>query len=266
MRLAGLIFVLAAAFAAPAAAQAIQEFRDCPDCPVMVRVPGGTFEMGSNDDLAGPVRSVTLKPFAVGKFEVSWDEFEACVRAGGCSLADQEKMSRGADSGFGKGNRPVIRMSWNDAKTYIAWINTRVAGAPYRLLSEAEWEYAARAGSKTAFQWGDEIGTGNAQCYGCGGPFDDSKTAPVGSFKPNAFGLYDMYGNVWEWVEDCVNSNYAGAPTDGSAWLSGDCSKRVIRGGSWNNNVHYQLATFRFQDAAGMRLSNFGIRVGRTLN
>ena len=138
------------------------------------------------------------------------------------------------DSGFGRGTKPVINVNWDDAQQYVAWFS-KMTGQPYRLLTEAEWEYAARAGTTTAYSWGDEIGKGNANCNGCGSKWDNRETSPVGSFKPNAFGLYDMHGNVWQWVQDCYHDNYNGAPTDGSAWTSGDCSRRVLRGGAWGN-------------------------------
>jgi formylglycine-generating enzyme required for sulfatase activity len=140
----------------------------------------------------GPQHKVTIaKPFAVSKFAVTFDEWDACVVLGGCPQA--------SDSGFGRGKRPVINVNWDDAQQYVAWLS-RMTGRPYRLLTEAAWEYAARAGSTTAYFWGDEIGVGNANCKGCGNQTDNRETSPVGSFKPNAFGLYDTHGNVWQWV------------------------------------------------------------------
>src|SRR5205823_12154354 len=139
---------------------------------------------------------------------------------GGC---DGYKPS---DYGWGRGRRPVINVSWDDAKAYAAWLANRT-GKAYRLLSEAEWEYAARAGTTTVYFWGDAIGNNNANCDGCGSQWDKRQTAPVGSFKSNAFGLYDMAGNVWQWVQDCYHADYQGAPTAGSEWTSGDCSRRV---------------------------------------
>ena len=143
--------------------------------------------------------------------------------------------------GWGRDNRPVVNVSWNDAKEYVGWLNRKtgrdpeLVGQTYRLLSEAEWEYAARAGSTTAFWWGDDVGRNNANCDGCGSQWDNTKTAPVGSFKANDFGLYDMAGNVWEWVQDCYQNSYDGAPKDGSVWEDGaDCAARVLRGGSWS--------------------------------
>ena len=201
-----------------------QCFRECAkDCPEMVVVPAGEFMMGSpatekgRYDNEGPQHTVTIaKPFAVSKFDVTFADWDACVSVGGCPQV--------GDSGFGRGTRPVINVSWDDAQQYVAWFS-KMTGQPYRLLTEAEWEYAARAGSTTAYFWGDEIGKGNANCNGCGSQWDNRQTSPVGSFKPNAFGLYDMAGNVWQWVQDCYHDNYDGAPTDGSAWTIGDCNQ-----------------------------------------
>ena len=154
--------------------------------------------------------------------------------------------------------------AWDDAQQYVAWFS-EMTGKPYRLLTEAEWEYAARAGSTTAYSWGDEIGAGNANCDGCGSGWDNSKTAPVGSFNPNAFGLYDMAGNVWRWVQDCYHGDYTGAPTDGSAWTSGDCSRRVIRGGSWSGIPQVLRSAYRVSYVSVVRTGNLGFRIGRTL-
>ena len=136
------------------------------------------------------------------------------------------------DRGWGRGNRPVINVSWKDAQSYVRWLSQRT-GHRYSLPSESEWEYVARAGTDTRYSWGDEIGRNRANCDGCGSRWDDEQTAPVGSFSPNAWGVHDMHGNVWEWVEDCWNDSYVGAPSDGSAWESGECGYRVLRGGSW---------------------------------
>ena len=239
-------------------------FRECAqDCPEMVVLPTGEFMMGApatekdrNDD-EGPQRSVTIaKPFAVSKFEVTFADWDACVSVGGCPQV--------GDSGFGRGTRPVIYVSWDEAQQYAAWFS-KMTGRPYRLLTEAEWEYAARAGSTTAYFWGDEIGKGNANCGGCGSQWDGRQTAPVGSFVPNAFGLYDMAGNVWQWVQDCYHDNYNGALTDGSAWTTGDCSRRAVRGGSWFNGPPNVRSAGRDGVAAGGRGDRLGFRLGRTL-
>jgi formylglycine-generating enzyme required for sulfatase activity len=159
----------------------------------------------------------------------------------------------------------VINVSWDDTSTYVAWL-TRKTGNPYRLLSEAEFEYAARAGTRTAYPWGTEVGKGNANCDGCGTQWDNKQTATVGSFAANGLGLYDMIGNVDEWTEDCYRDSYSGAPTDGSAWTTGDCRTRVLCGGSWGSDPRYLRSTFRLRNTTDVRYSNNGFRLGRTLN
>jgi formylglycine-generating enzyme required for sulfatase activity len=159
-----------------------------------------------------------------------------------------------------------------DAQQYVVWFS-KMTGRRYHLLTEAEWEYAARAGSTTAYFWGDDIGKGNANCSGCGSPWDDRGTSPVGSFKPNAFGLYDMAGNVWQWVQDCYHGNYDAAPTDASAWqadgsawhIGGDCSQRVVRGGSWCYHPQNLRSAGRSWNPTVCRHGNIGFRLGRTL-
>jgi formylglycine-generating enzyme required for sulfatase activity len=156
-------------------------------------------------------------------------------------------------------------VSWNDAKEFVRWLS-RKTGQPYRLLTEAEWEYAARAGSTSAYSWGNNIGTGNANCDGCGSQWDKRQTAPVGSFHTNAFGLYDMPANVWEWCEDKWPADYTGGPPkDGSAWLGGDGSLRVIRGGSWNHDPRSLRSAYRYRNQASNRSNVVGFRVARTL-
>jgi formylglycine-generating enzyme required for sulfatase activity len=169
-----------------------------------------------------------------------------------------------SDVGWGRGPRPAINVSWHDAQTYVKWL-FRITGKQYRLLSGAEYEYAARAGTRTAYPWGDEIGKGEANCNGCGSKWDGKLTAPVGSFAANSFGLYDMVGNVWEWTDDCWNPSYQDAPADGSPWTSGDCSVRVIRGGSWINNPSNLRSAFRTGSSAGSLGNDRGFRVARTL-
>jgi formylglycine-generating enzyme required for sulfatase activity len=233
-------------------------------CPEMVSVPVGSFMMGSLPTEQGrfenenPQHKVTIaKPLAVSKFELTFDEWDTCVADGDCPPV--------SDSGFGRGQRPVINVTWDDARQYVAWL-AKMTGKPYRLLTEAEYEYAARGGTQTAYPWGGAIGKNNANCNGCGSQWDHSQTAPVGSFAANGFGLFDMVGNVWEWVEDCVHSNYSGAPTNGSAWIeSGNCNNRTVRGGNWKltpDNV--RSATRNWYSADG-RDSGLGVRVGRTL-
>ena len=158
----------------------------------------------------------------------------------------------------------MINVNWDDAQAYVKWLS-RMTGKKYRLLSEAEWEYAARAGTTTAYYWGDEIGKNNANCHRCGSQWDNLKTSPVGSFKPNLFGLYDMAGNVWQWVHDCDHADYKGAPTDGLAWTTGDCGRRIVRGGSWGYFPVDPRSAYRYGDNADDRNYTTGFRVARTL-
>ena len=213
-------------------------------------------ECGDNEI---PVHEVTIsRPFAVSRHEVTFQQWDACAAAGGC-------FHRPDDDGWGRGLRPVINVSWKDAQEYVRWLSEET-GATYRLLTEAEWEYAARAGSTTAYSWGNEIGSGRANCRACGSQWDFRQTAPVGSFPANAWGLHDMHGNVYERVEDCWNGDYSGAPSTGGAWLSGDCSRRVFRGGSW----FYAPSSLRSANREGLtsdlRDLNLGFRVARTLS
>jgi formylglycine-generating enzyme required for sulfatase activity len=195
----------------------------------------------------------------VSRFDVTFADWDACVSVGGCP-----QEGRASDAGWGRGTRPVIYVSWDDAQAYVAWLS-RMTGKAYRLLNEAEWEYAARAGSTTAYFWGEEIGKNNANCNGCGSQWDNLQTSPVGSFKPNDFGLHDMAGNVWQWVQECYHRNYDGAPDDGSAWISGDCGFRVVRGGSWNNAPEILRSARRNGNSPFNRSYLLGFRVGRTL-
>jgi formylglycine-generating enzyme required for sulfatase activity len=239
-------------------------FSDCPrDCPQMVVVPPGQFVMGSDPTESGhyaqegPQHMVVIsKPFAVSKFEVTFVQWDACVAVGGCPAA--------SDSEFGRDAQPVINVSWDDAKLYVAWLS-RMTGKNYRLLSEAEWEYAARAGTLSAFPWGDDAGNGNANCYTCGGRWDNKMPAPVGSFASNAFGLYDMQGNVWEWCEDSWHADYQSAPQDGAAWQGGDTLLRVLRSGSWEYIPRNIRSASRKGVSPVNRSDNFGMRVARTL-
>jgi formylglycine-generating enzyme required for sulfatase activity/uncharacterized caspase-like protein len=246
-------------------------FRDCDVCPEMVVVPAGSFTMGSppgeegRSDSEGPQRWVTIaRPLAVGKFEVTFDEWDACVSAGGCS-------HRPNDQGWGRGRRPAIDVSWNDiTQQYLPWLS-RKTGKTYRLLSEAEWEYVARAGTTTPFWWGSSISTGQANyngnfTYGGGAKGEyRQRTVPVDSFAPNPWGLYNVHGNVREWVQDCWNDNYNGAPTDGSARTTGDCGRRVLRGGSWYIDPWLLRSASRYGYTPDYRFYDLGFRVGRTL-
>lgn len=261
---------------------AAETFRDCSQCPEMTVIPAGTFKMGSPQaELSaneGPQHSVTIrKPFAVGIYNVTFDQWDACVIDGAC------EGNSPSSQGWGRGNRPVINVSWYDAQLYVAWLNERVRSSvqgasapppdasatppsgPYRLLTEAEWEYAARAGTTTAYYWGDDRRKGMANCDGCGSEWDNQQTAPVGSFPPNPFGLYDMAGNVLQWTEDCYHENYNGAPTDGSAWKGRICDARMMRGGSWFNSTYYIRASQRFIVSPHFRANNAGFRVAKTL-
>ena len=196
----------------------------------MVLIPGGTFYMGDLSDKGleneKPVHFVTVPSFKLGKYEVTFAQWDACVRDGGCDGYHPD------DKGRGRGNMPVINVSWDDAQLFIIWLNYKTGGN-FRLPTEAEWEYAARGGGTTYFNWGDSIGQNRANCWGdlCGEAWEYA--APVGSFSVNIWGLHDMHGNVSEWGHDCWNKSYVGAPINGSAWESGYCDVRVIRGGSW---------------------------------
>ena len=173
-------------------------------------------------------------------------------------------MATADNNGWGRGRRPVINVSWDDAVAYTKWLSEQTSKR-YRLPSEAEWEYAARAGTTTKYSWGKKIGRNRANCDGCGSQWDNKKTGPVGSFPANAWGLHDMHGNVWEWVQDCWNDSYRGAPTDGSAWEGGDCSRRVMRGCSWSFSPGFLRATNRGLFTTGDRGVSIGFRIARTL-
>ena len=236
-------------------------FRDCEECPEMVVVPAGEFFMGSNEGGANekPLHKVNIaKAFAVGKFEVTFAEWDACIAAGGCPRSPEDK-------GWGRGRRPVINVSWDDVtKEYLPWLN-RTTGKTYRLLTEAEWEYAARSSTRTTFSWGNDVGKNRANCSGCGSEWDKKQTAPVGSFQPNAFGLHDMHGNVWEWVQDCYTKSYVGAPSDGSAVSDTASCPRVRRGGSWDDGPNALYPSGRLGNSPRSRFINLGFRVARTL-
>jgi formylglycine-generating enzyme required for sulfatase activity len=242
-------------------------FRECAkDCPEMIIVPAGGFMMGSpvnekgRSTNEGPQHLVTIaRPFAVSKFLVTFADWDACASVGGCP-----QEGRAWDSGWGRRTQPIINVNWDDAQVYVAWLS-KMTGKKYRLLSEAEWEYAARAGTTTAFYWGEEIGKGNANCYNCGSKWSQLRTSPVGSFEPNPFRLFDMAGNVWQWVQDCYNEDYNGAPIDGSPWETGDCEMRVVRGGSWGYFPVDPRSAYRYGDHKVDRNYNTGFRVGRTL-
>lgn len=235
------------------------EFRDCPACPLMVAIPPGTFTMGSTSGKRSerPTRTVAIqRMFALGKFEVTFKEWAACVAAGGC-------RSSPSDQGWGRGNRPVINVSWDDTQEFVRWL-TKKTGERYHLPSEAQWEYAARATSNTKYAWGDSLGDNQANCKGCGSKWSGDRTAPAGSFRKNAFGLHDMHGNVWEWMEDCWHRNYRRAPKDGRAWTGGACQQSVIRGGSFSDGANYASSSARARYFSAPRY-NFGFRVARII-
>ena len=244
--------------------------RECDACPEMVVVPEGRFRMGDlsgdGNSLERPVHDVTIAaPFAVGKYEVTFAEWDACVAGGGCT-------HRPADGGWGRGTRPVINVSWDDAQEYMRWLS-RETGKSYRLLSEAEWEYVARAGTTTEYWWGNEADRAHAN-YGrdeccermAAGADRWEYTSPVGSFEPNAFGLFDTAGNAWEWVVDCWHDSYQGAPNDGSVWAGGDCDRHVLRGGPWFVIPWFIRSADRYRIDSGIRFNFIGFRVARTLD
>jgi formylglycine-generating enzyme required for sulfatase activity len=252
-------------------------FRDCQECPEMVFIAAGSFTMGSSeseterDSNEGPEHQVIIsRPFAAGRYEITFDEWESCLKERGCNHDPN-------DQGWGRGKRPVVNVSWSDAKEYVAWLS-RKTGKGYRLLSEAEWEYVARAGTTTAFNTGVSISIGQGNfstaivqrtaglAWGVSteGQADPDKTAPVGSYVANRVGLHDVHGNVWEWVEDCTNADYFGAPRDGSAWTTGDCSRRILRGGSFIALPKDIRSARRFSDGVNARYGTFGFRVARS--
>jgi formylglycine-generating enzyme required for sulfatase activity len=256
-----------------------QSFRDCADCPEMVVIPAGRFTMGSPADEAGrdgaeaPRHLVTIgRAFALGRTEVTFAEWDACAQAGGCG-------HRPDDAGWGRGRRPVLDVSWDDARDYVTWLSRRT-GARYRLPSESEWEYAARAGTETARFWGEAADracsfanvhdrTSKSENgydwthHAC----DDghATTAPVGSFDANGFGLHDVLGNLWEWTQDCWNRDYSGAPADQAARDSGDCGSRVVRGGPWSLAPWDVRSATRRKVGAIVRNTVIGFRVARQL-
>ena len=261
---------------------------ECLECPEMVAMPAGRFTMGSpeseadRDSNEGPMHEVNItQSFSLGKFEVTRREFEYFVQSVGYTKADGCYFWNGKDlvkdqtkswrsPGFSQtDNDPVVCVSWEDAMAYVKWLSKKTK-ITYRLPTEAEWEYAARAGTKTAFYFGTSISPKQANyetsmSYG-GSVVAQSVggTVPVGGYPANSFGLHDMHGNVFEWTQDCWNNNYNGAPTNGSAWTSGDCSQRVVRGGSWLSYPRLLRSAYRFRDATADRDNYLGFRVART--
>jgi formylglycine-generating enzyme required for sulfatase activity len=232
-----------------------QWFKDIEVGPEMVIAPAGAFTMGSYEyEDETPLRKVTFSsPFAVGRFAVTFAEWDVAGL-----------VHKPGDQGWARGRRPVINVSWKDARAYAAWLS-RQTSKDYRLLSEAEWEFCCRAGTTTRYTFGDSIthqqGQFSVREWG-----DAKKTAEVGSFQSNPWGLYDTHGNVWEWCEDNWHPNYSGAPQDGSVWQGGDASQRVLRGGSWSNfNADYLRSAGRLRNQQDKRDYCFGFRLARTL-
>jgi formylglycine-generating enzyme required for sulfatase activity len=259
--------------AADAALKPGGSFRECAAsspgkdyCPDMIVLPAGSFWMGSrpseNEPLEHPQHKVKItRPFAISKYDVTFAEWDICAKYGDCAKDI-------ADGSWGRDQRPVVSVTWDDAQTYVKWLS-KITGNSYRLLSEAEYEYAARAGKETAYPWGNDIkhdGKAMANCAGCGSQWDNKQTAPVGSFDPNGFGLYDMVGNVASWTLDCVHNNYDGAPTDGSAWLAGgSCKGHVLRSASWYATPDIIRSAFRDGSAPEQRSVGLGFRIAQTL-
>ncbi len=231
--------------------------RDGSKGPVMVSIPAGEFMMGagrlSQNFDERPQHKVELKEFAISQYEITYAEYERFTKATGKRPPERIGNPRA---------RPVAEVSWQDAKDYVSWLS-RQAGHKYRLPTEAQWEYAARAGTTTPYWWGQNAGSNNAHCTGCGGSASLRQSTTIGSFEQNPWGLYDTSGNIAEWTEDCYSPNYDGAPTNGSAWYDGDCSKRVVRGGSFSNASSAVTNTRRDKYNAGTKLTHIGFRIVR---
>ncbi len=266
LRIALLGIALAACFrAAPQSADGPAAFRDTladgSPGPEMVRVPPGRFLMG---DLRGdgdfderPSHPVKIeRAFAIGRYEVTFAEYDRYGAAAGAPVPD--------DGGFGRGDRPVVNVTWQDAMAYAIWLSDQT-GQRYRLPSEAEWEYAARAGAATRFWWGDDPGSARANCAGCGSEWDSESTAPVGRLGANRFGLFDVAGNVWEWTADCYNNSYVGVPDDGCPHIYRSCGQLVVRGGSWILPPREMRAANRFRWIPVSRSDEVGFRLARDL-
>jgi formylglycine-generating enzyme required for sulfatase activity/class 3 adenylate cyclase len=218
--------------------------------PEMSMLRGGAFLMGSNEDISEkPIHQVTIKPFAISQYPISVREWNECAAAKACTFV-----------ATGRDDAPVANVSWSDAKQFVAWLADATRKA-YRLPTEAEWEYAARGGTQTRYWWGEELQSGMANCKNCTNIAATEQPIKVGSFKPNPFGLYDMGGAVDQWVEDCWHKNYQGAPSDGSAWIEGDCSSHVIRSGSWKNDARYVRPANRDSYDTNVRYPTHGFRI-----
>lgn len=226
----------------------------------LVAIPGGRFLMGSNTGFEDevPPHRVTVSPFEISTHEITFNTWEVCVLAGGCLVMPD-------DRGWGKGNMPVINISHDEiSNQFLPWLN-RITASNYRLPSESEWEYAARAGNNSEYTWGNDIGVGLANCsQECGDEFRYS--APVGSFEPNDYGLYDMHGNVWEWVEDCASPNYTNTPIDGAAYIVERCQRHMTRGGSWGANASNARSAARSRMNGSEKFYSLGFRLARDVN
>ncbi len=241
-------------------------FKDCPECPELVVVPPGLYIMGLNatSKRSKPAHRVNIrKPFAIGRFEVKFSEWQACVDDGGC-LAEPD------DHRWGREGRPVINVTYFDAKRYLEWISKKT-GKRYRLPSEAEWEYADRGGTTTLWWWGNKVGKNNANCKDCKSKWSDGGTlphgsAPVGSFAANPFGIHDTAGNVFEWVEDCWNKSHKNAPKNGAARTEGNCRYRVLRGGSFYYYSKVAKSFYRAKNPPNVKSYWLGFRVLRELD
>ncbi|QYD71268.1 SUMF1/EgtB/PvdO family nonheme iron enzyme [Paraburkholderia edwinii] len=235
------------------------ESKDCATCPVMISLPAGSFTMGSNSDDPSekPPHHVTIAaPFAIGKYEVTVEQWNACADANVCPRLSAENNS--------VKNAPARDLSWDDAQLYVKWL-AKTTGRPYRLPTEAEWEYADRAGTTSKYWWGEQMRKGQANCKDCGDPWHKEGPESVGTFAANPYGLHDMNGSVWEWVSDCWHNSYQGAPNDGHVWDAPGCNMRVIRGGSWREGADYMLTSTRFKYSQSVRQSQDGFRVAKDL-
>jgi formylglycine-generating enzyme required for sulfatase activity len=244
---------------APPVVERLQPIQDCAVCPVLVRIPAGSFLMGQakGDPSAQPQRTVSVRAFAIGQYPVTVGEWKACVAAGGCNFTP--RMTEAGD------RTPVHNVSWEDAEQYVSWLS-RSVGKSYRLPSEAEWEYAARAKTTTRYWWGDNVGTMQANCSDCGGTQNPKTPLDVGSFRPNAWGVHDVHGGVAQWVADCWFPNYQGAPTMAVARDQKNCQKRVLRGGSFRNDHEAIASAARNNYDASVRYLTHGFRIARDLN
>lgn len=235
-------------------------FQDCVTCPKLVVLGPGSFVMGDNDGYKYevPAHEVTIDyVFALGQFEVTFEEWEACAAQLGCKASPD-------DHGWGKGRYPIINLTYQDIQDYLKWISKKT-GEVYRLPSEAEWEFAARAGTTTAYWWGDGVGKNNANCRRCASKWSGHGSAPVGSFKPNPWGLYDMNGNAWEWVGDCWTAHHVATPVNGAARMDGNCKEPVIRGGSWYYFPKLSRSAYRYKNGINVFSYNISFRVLREM-